>query len=105
VELPLLKQLYERYAKQDFVLISVSIDEDLAAMRGMITRRGMTWPQIGDGKGPETELAGLYNAGAGTHYIIDRQGRIAGLHQGAHGVPRMARLIEQLLAAPPSRHP
>ena len=84
------------------MLVSVSIDDDLQALRNTVTRRGMTWAQIGDGKGAETEIARLYNAGAGTHYVIGRDGKIAGSHRGAHGVPRMTRLVEQLLLTPPT---
>ena len=97
MEVPLLKQLYEKCSRQGLVLISVSIDEDLKVMQSVITRRAMTWPQIGDGKGPGTEIARLYGAGSGTHFVIDREGKIAGMHRGSDGVPGMARLAERLL--------
>jgi hypothetical protein len=98
VEVPLLTQLHERFSNKGFVLISVSIDQDLQAMRDAIKRRAMTWIQIGDGKGPETEVARLFNPGAGTHFVIDCDGKIAGSHEGAHGVAAMARLVENLMA-------
>jgi hypothetical protein len=48
-------------------MISVSADEDLEVLRKAIARRGMTWPQISDGKGAETAIARLYGADVGTH--------------------------------------
>lgn len=83
-------------------MISVPADKDLEALRKAVARGGMTWPRIGDGKGAETPDARLYGAGVGTHYVIGRDGRIAGMHQGSQGAPRMAPLVETLPAAPPA---
>lgn len=80
------------------VLVSVSIDEDLNALRGMVARRGLAWPQICDGKGPKTEIARLFNAGPGTHYVLDRVGSIAAKHKGSKGVEKIGSAVAELLA-------
>ena len=79
-------------------MVSVSIDEELEALRGMVARQGLNWPQICDGKGAKTELVNLFNAGTGTHYVLDRDGKIAAKHKGSKGVERIGRAVGDLLA-------
>ena len=79
------------------MLVSISLDEDIEAWRNMVTRRQMNWRQICDGNGGGSEIVRMYNAGTETHFVIDRNGRIAGSHRGARGLPAMERLVEKLL--------
>lgn len=80
------------------MLVSVSIDEDLDALRGAVARRSLDWAQICDGKGAKTEIARLFNGGAGTHYVLDREGNIAAKHKGSKGVEKIGRAVAALLA-------
>jgi len=63
----------------------------------MIGRKKMTSSQICDGKGPKTEIAALYNAAPSAHFVLDRQGRIAGLWKGAEGVEKMREVVAKLM--------
>jgi hypothetical protein len=80
------------------VVVSVSIDEDLEALRGMVARQGLNWPQVCDGRGAKTELVRLFNAGTPTYYVLDREGRIAAKQKGSKGVERIDRAVAELLA-------
>ena len=80
------------------MLISVSVDEDLKALKNMVARKGMSWPQVWDGEGNSHRLARLFNAGTPTHYVLDRDGKIAAKHMGSQGLDKMVRVIERILA-------
>ena len=79
-------------------MISVSIDEDLDALRGMVARQGLTWPQICDGQGERTEIFRQFNAGTPTYYVLDREGKIAAKHKGSKGIEKISRAVADLLA-------
>jgi hypothetical protein len=79
-------------------LISVSIDEDLEALRGIVSRLGLTWPQVCDGKGVKTEILRLFNAGTPTSFLLDREGRIAAKQRGSKGMEKIVRAVGDLLA-------
>ena len=79
-------------------MVSVSMDEDLQALRGMVARQGLDWPQICDGKGAKTELVRLFNPAIPTYYVLDREGRIAAKQKGSKGVEKIGRAVGELLA-------
>lgn len=75
-EFPLIKELYAKFKDRGLVVIGVSLDEDLKTIQGVVSRRGLTWPQIQDGK--EGQIARLYNVkGTPTYYVLGRDGKIA----------------------------
>jgi hypothetical protein len=82
------------------VVVSVSIDTDVQVLRDTVARRQFNWPQICDGKGADTEIARLYNAGASTFYVVDRDGKIAGTLRTAKGLEKIERLVEKLVSTP-----
>jgi peroxiredoxin len=60
------------------VVVGISIDDDREALTRMVERQGLPWPQIFDGRGYEGAVPTLYNLRSiPTHYVIDREGRIA----------------------------
>ena len=76
-EVPLLKQLHEKYRTQGAVFLSVSVDEDKKAFERMAKRLAMPWPQLFDGKAYDGEIAKLYRVqGTPQIYLVDRAGRI-----------------------------
>ena len=89
--------MLNEYSSAGLVLISISLDEDLGALRHMVAVKGITWPQICDGKG-SIELVRLFNAQTPTQYVLDRDGRIRSKHVGALGLERMKRTISGLLS-------
>lgn len=58
--------------------MGISIDDDREALVRMVERKNLPWPQIFDGQGYEGAVPKLYNLRSiPTHYVIDREGRIA----------------------------
>jgi thioredoxin family protein len=97
-ESPLLKDIAETHKNQPFALIGISLDEDLNALRGMVSRQGMSWPEICDGQGPKSELAKLFNGGDFPRYVVlDRDGKIVANHVGSKGIPKVAGVVAELL--------
>jgi hypothetical protein len=79
------------------------MDEDLNALRGMVSRQGMSWPEICDGRGRKSELAKLFNAagpgfwGIPRYIVLDRDGKIVANHVGSKGIPKVAGVVAELL--------
>jgi peroxiredoxin len=92
-EAPLLKELYAQYKDQGVVVVGISLDEDLKPVQEMVTREGISWPQVSDA---DKKLQKLFNVkGTPTYYLLDRDGRIA-----AKNLPSFKRLsgaIDDLL--------
>ena len=80
------------------MVISVSIDEDVDALKSMVARKAIRWPQICDGKATESELVRAFNAQQATHFVIGRDGKIAAKHKGANGLSAMESVVARLLA-------
>jgi hypothetical protein len=89
--------MLDEYSTAGFILVSISLDEDLGALRDMVATKGITWPQICDGKG-SIELVRLFNAQTPTYYVLDRDGRIKAKHVGALGLEKIKRTISGLLS-------
>jgi hypothetical protein len=84
------------YGQASFVLISISLDEDMSALKRMVAAKGMDWQQICDGKG-STELVRLFNATTPTYYLLDRDGRIQAKHMGALGLEKIIGTVSTLV--------
>lgn len=83
------------------MLLGVSLDTDLKVLRKMVGGRGITWPQICDGRGFESELAKLFNVhGTPKFFLLDRNGAIAARHEGEQGkeLAKLRRAILTLVA-------
>ena len=92
-EVPLLKELYAKHKDQGLVIIGISLDDDPKALQEMIASKGMTWPQIRDGK--DGNLVKLFNVkGTPTYLLLDREGKIAAKNMPAQ---KLDGLIADLL--------
>jgi hypothetical protein len=72
----------------------VSIDEGIKVAQELIANKGITWPQVYDGK--NGQIAKLFNAqGTPTYYILDRDGKIA-----AKNIPgnKLSKIVAALFA-------
>ena len=97
-EMPALQELYQNYRRKDLVVVAVSGDvQGKEVVEPFVQQYDLTFPVILD---PKNTVSKQYRVrGIPTVYLLDRQGRIAGMHVGgadwngkvAHG------LIEQLL--------
>ncbi len=77
-EIPYLKEVWEKYQDDNFMLLGISLDRDADELNQFIEEEGMTWPQIFEGEVWDAELAEKYNVrGIPRAYLIDSDGRIA----------------------------
>lgn len=91
-ELPQLKDLLEKYHKDGFVLIGVSLDEKEDALRGFVKENGIRWTQAAGDKA--RKLAGDWGIDSlPTAFVIDRKGRL----RSDRGQGKLDRLIPELL--------
>jgi hypothetical protein len=96
-EFPLLKSLQEQLGDKGLALVGVSIDSACDLARGTVQRRGLSWPQICEGKALRGQVPHLFNVDVTpTYYVIDRQGVIVGRKVQAE---ELRGLVEKALAA------
>lgn len=89
-EVPLLKELYAKYAN-GAVLVGISIDMDRQRTDRTIKEKGMTWPVLADGKGFDGPIPKAYRIqGTPDIWVLDRAGKI-------FARPASAKLIEPAL--------
>ena len=95
-EVPLLKELFERYKDQGVVVVGISLDEDVKLVQEMVASKGITWPQVSDA---DETVRKLYNVkGTPSYHLLDRDGKIV-----AKDLPSFKRLnaaIDELLKKP-----
>lgn len=79
-ELPYLKAAYEKYSSKGFQIVSVSVDEDMAAWKNTISEQGMAWPQMWNGLDDiDNTPAAMYAVRAiPSSFLIDADGTIIG---------------------------
>lgn len=65
-EVPNLSKVHRELQARGFEVLGVSLDSEqtLPRLKQFTEEKGMTWPQIADGKGWEAKLAGLYGVRA-----------------------------------------
>ena len=94
-EVPLLKDLSTRYAK-DVVIVGVSTDVSVDRVDRTIKEKGMTWPILADGKGFDGPITKSYHVqGTPDIYVLDREGKIAAYLESAK---RVESTLRDLLA-------
>ena len=77
VEMPNVKRIYQKYKKQNFQIIGISLDTDISKLRSYLKREGITWPQYFDGAGWENSIAQKYGINSIPRmYLIDGDGII-----------------------------
>jgi peroxiredoxin len=75
-EVPLLKTLHTKYAKQA-VIIGICIDVSVQRVDRTMKDKGMTYPILADGKGFEGAIPTAYHIqGTPELFVIGRDGRI-----------------------------
>lgn len=95
-ELPNLAKAYEKFSsRKDFVMIGVSLDDDLATLRSFLKKRKIKWPQVND-DGGANEAARRYGVeGLPSMFIIGPDGRI--IAKDLHG-KALLKQLERILA-------
>jgi len=79
-EMPLLDELYARYARVGFSLLGVNIDDDSRRAMQMIKELGVTFPVLFDSR---KEVSRLYAVEAmPVTILVDREGNVRHVHHG-----------------------
>jgi peroxiredoxin len=77
IEMPNVIKVYDDYHKKGFEIIGISLDADKAQFEEFTKANHMTWPQIYDGKGWQSDLGSRYAvASIPSTFLLDKQGKI-----------------------------
>ena len=96
-EMPAVKRVWEKYQKENFVIIGVNLDDNRKAFDQYVKEEGVTWPQFYDGKGWNNRIAQLYSVHAiPATFLIDQQGiiRASGL-RGSRLYDKIGELLKE----------
>jgi peroxiredoxin len=76
-ELPHVKKAYEKYHKDGFEIVGISLDQDKAKLTSFIAKENMTWPQYFDGKGWQNKVSTSYGINSiPATFLLDTEGKI-----------------------------
>lgn len=75
-EVPLLKQLAQKYAGMVHI-IGISTDESVERVDRVVKDKGMTWPILSDARGFDGTIPTAYHVqGTPDLFVLDAEGRI-----------------------------
>lgn len=77
--IPELNALQRKYMDRDFVILSISMDKDISAVRSYVEEHDVWFPVLFDDKGVDSSY-GVYNIP--TVVIIDENGLVLKYHTG-----------------------
>ena len=80
VSLPRYAALQRKYGKDGLHIITISVDEDVAALRRFVSERAMTLPVVHDAGGKHAEKWAPEKMP--TAFLIGRDGKVAWVHGG-----------------------
>lgn len=86
--------------RPDLVILGISLDRDVAAIKQSVKSLGIRFPVIGDGKGPGTDAALRWFVEGPVVHVIDKKGKVAGLGLQAgtnDGRTEMTEVIQRAL--------
>lgn len=76
-ELPNVKAAYEKYRKQGFEIVGISLDKKEDALRRFLKENEMTWPQYYDGLGWQNKIAKEFAIESlPAMWLVDKQGKL-----------------------------
>ncbi|CAN5288793.1 hypothetical protein BH10PLA2_BH10PLA2_35450 [soil metagenome] len=95
-ELPNLQSVYNRFHKDGFEIVGVSLDNDRAALENFVKKRELPWTQIffdePSQQGWTNPLARTYNVNSiPTTFLLDREGRVAPVNKEDLGLESLVR--------------
>lgn len=80
-ESPNLLKQYATFKDKGFEILGVSVDSDKAKWLEAIKKDGLTWPQVSDLKGWESDARKVYGiSGVPANFLISPDGKIIGSH-------------------------
>lgn len=76
-ELPHVKKTYEKYHKDGFEIVGISLDQDKDTLTKFLAKEKMTWPQYFDGQGWQNKVSTSYGINSiPATFLLDVEGKI-----------------------------
>ncbi len=76
-ELPNVKAAYQKYHKDGFEIVGISLDSDKAKLTSFLAKENMTWQQYFDGKGWQNKVSTSYGINSiPATFLLDGTGKI-----------------------------
>lgn len=76
-EMPNVKKVYNDFNGNGFEILGISLDESSAKFRGYVDEQDISWPQIFEGKGWNSQVGKLYAVNSiPATFLLDRKGKI-----------------------------
>jgi len=76
-EIPNMKKVYNEFHGKGFEILGISLDDSRVKFRSYVDEQDISWPQIFDGKGWNSEAGKLYAVNSiPATFILDRNGKI-----------------------------
>jgi thiol-disulfide isomerase/thioredoxin len=92
---PVLQKIEKNYSTNNFVLISISLDDNIINWNAAIKKDSMEWINVSELKGTYSKYAQLYGVQAVPHYfLIDPSGKI--ILQTVNEIQKIEGTIEEL---------
>ncbi|MDE0637046.1 MAG: TlpA disulfide reductase family protein [Candidatus Poribacteria bacterium] len=94
-EIPYIKEAYKEHHHNGFEVIGISLDKNEAELKEYIEEHNITWPQIYDGKGWNTELARYFGInGIPSQWLIDRDGKVISVSTSEEQLSQLVKWTE-----------
>jgi thiol-disulfide isomerase/thioredoxin len=102
-ELPYIKVVHETYGGDEFAVLGISLDNSLDDLRDMANDYGVTYPQICDRKGWQSQYAAMFNIRSiPTNFLLDGSGVI--IAKNLRGLALQGRVAKALGRDDPAIH-
>ena len=97
-EMPNIQKLYEAYNRRGFEVVSISMDDDRAALDEYLKSNPMPWTTLFEGNGKTNPTASYYGISElPSTMLVDEKGNVVSLD--ARG-ENLGKLLQQMLGAP-----
>ena len=95
MEIPDLNRLYSKYKHKSVEIIGVNLEKDPEAVAKFVAANQMKFPIVID---PQNQVATKYQVfGIPTTYVLDQNGRIRHVIQGAASYQKLQAVVEEVL--------
>ena len=105
MEMPDVKQLYDKYKDKGFVVIGIDLDTDQGQMETFIKKQNIEWPQILDVRRGGGEISQLYRIDViPSTFLIDKDGIIRYVDLSGPELERAVQLLIRVSAKGQTPH-
>jgi len=98
-EIPHLREVYEKYRKQGFEIVSISVNDPEAQLKQFLKTQPMNWIHIRDHEGKLAEKYGVVSIPA--PFLIDHTGKLVAMNLDLRGPRLMQQIAQHIKNVPP----